>query len=249
MNKKHIVFFSGGIGSYWTAKRVAEKHGTDNLILLFTDTLIEDADLYRFLEEAAEDIGGELVWLKEGRDVWQIFFDERFLGNSRIDPCSKLLKRNMSKKYVKQFAPEDVVLYLGIDWTELHRHERAAKRWLPYKLEAPLCEKPYLSKNEMLGNCPIKVPRLYDLGFPHNNCGGFCIKAGQAHFKHLLHNLPEVYAYHENKEQEFREFIGRDVAILRKMHKGVKSPLTLKQLRGEDCDNSFDWGGCGCFLD
>jgi hypothetical protein len=29
--------FSGGIGSWATAKRVAEKHGTDDLYLLFSD--------------------------------------------------------------------------------------------------------------------------------------------------------------------------------------------------------------------
>ena len=50
---QHVVMFSGGAGSWMTAKRVAEKHGTDNLILLFADTLIEDEDLYRFLDEAA----------------------------------------------------------------------------------------------------------------------------------------------------------------------------------------------------
>lgn len=31
---KHIVMYSGGVGSWAAAKRVAEKHGTENLILL-----------------------------------------------------------------------------------------------------------------------------------------------------------------------------------------------------------------------
>jgi len=35
----------------------------------------------------------------------------------------------------------------------------------------------------------IALPRLYGLGFSHNNCGGFCIKAGQANFKLLLEIL------------------------------------------------------------
>lgn len=34
---KHVVFFSDGIGSYMTAKRVIEKHGKNNVDLLFTD--------------------------------------------------------------------------------------------------------------------------------------------------------------------------------------------------------------------
>lgn len=50
---KHVVMFSGGAGSWAAAKRVAERHGTADLTLLFTDTLMEDEDLYRFLHEAA----------------------------------------------------------------------------------------------------------------------------------------------------------------------------------------------------
>jgi hypothetical protein len=53
---KHIVMYSGGVGSWVAARRVAAQHGTDNLTLLFTDTLIEDADLYRFLIEGAANV-------------------------------------------------------------------------------------------------------------------------------------------------------------------------------------------------
>ena len=53
MNKDHLVFYSGGLSSYFTAKRVAKSYGVENLKLLFTDTMIEDEDLYRFLEESA----------------------------------------------------------------------------------------------------------------------------------------------------------------------------------------------------
>ena len=52
-DEKHVVFYSGGLGSFATALRVIEKYGTDNLTLLFTDTLIEDYDLYRFIIETA----------------------------------------------------------------------------------------------------------------------------------------------------------------------------------------------------
>lgn len=42
---------SGGEGSAFTAALVADRYGTANLRLLFTDTLAEDTDLYRFLIE------------------------------------------------------------------------------------------------------------------------------------------------------------------------------------------------------
>ncbi len=56
---KHVVMFSGGLASWAAAKRVAAENGTDALVLLFSDTLMEDEDLYRFLDQAAADVGGE----------------------------------------------------------------------------------------------------------------------------------------------------------------------------------------------
>ena len=70
MTTTHVVMFSGGVGSWMTSKRVADKYGVENLHLLFADTLMEDEDLYRFLEEAAENIGGKLIKIVEGRTPW-----------------------------------------------------------------------------------------------------------------------------------------------------------------------------------
>jgi len=118
-----------------------------------------------------------------------------------------------------------------------------------------MCEAPLWDKCQMLDELRkvgIAPPLLYGLGFPHNNCGGFCIKAGQAHFAHLLRVLPERFAFHEAQEQSLRQTLG-DVAILRDRRGGKVMPLTLRQLReriaaGEEFDR-YEWGGCGCSLD
>lgn len=254
---KHVVMFSGGLGSWAAAKRVAAAHGTDNLYLLFTDTLMEDDDLYRFISESIKKIGGKFVYLLEGRTPWEVFFDKRFLGNSLVDPCSRILKREMSKAWIEENCdPKETIIYLGIDWSEIHRYEKAKPKWLPYELEAPLCNAPYLSKEDIINLLKydkIEPPRLYALGFPHNNCGGFCVKAGQKHFIHLLTTLPEVYQYHENKEEEIRQYLGKDVSIMREQIKGQRKNLTLRQLREQyQSGGKYDeqeWGGCGCFID
>jgi len=94
------------------------------------------------------------------------------------------------------------------------------------------------------------LPRLYKWA-EHNNCGGFCVKAGQAHFARLLHNMPERYAYHESEEQVFRTRTGKDVAIMRDRSGGDTKPLTMKAFR-ESIQNGGlfdqdDEGGCNCF--
>ncbi len=255
---KHVVHFSGGVGSWAAAKRVVERYGTDDLTLLFADTLIEDEDLYRFVVQAAANVGGNFVRIAEGRDPWEVFFAVRFLGNSRVDPCSKILKRAMLDRWRNEnTTPEDSIQYVGIDWTEMHRLDRLQKRVAPWRYEAPMCDKPYLDKDQMIGALRregIEPPRLYSWGFPHNNCGGFCVKAGQAQFKLLLEKMPERYAYHEKREEELRAFLGKDVSILRDRRNGESKPITLKAFREgietKTCQpDMFEWGGCGCAID
>lgn len=256
---RHIVMFSGGIGSWAAAKRVAQAHGTDGMTLLFTDTLIEDADLYRFLGEAAANVGAPLVRIAEGRTPWQVFRDERFLGNSRADPCSRVLKRELAARWLRENCdPLSTTIYIGIDWSEAHRFDGARKRYAAdgWRLEAPMCEPPHMTKRGMLAWLKadrIAAPRLYAMGFDHNNCGGGCVKAGQGHFAILLRELPQLYAEWEDREEEMRQFLGKDVAILTDRRGGERKPLTLRELReriqaGQEIERDMI-GGCGCFME
>jgi hypothetical protein len=263
---KRVVMFSGGIGSWATAKIVAERYGTDDLYLVFADVkgsatdphIGEDEDTYRFIKQSVANIGGTYIYLNEGRDIWQLFEDQKFLGNSRVANCSKLLKQRPARKWLKENCdPADTVIYVGIDWTETHRLPAIVRNYLPYKAEAPLSEPPYRDKNELIQwakNEGLDTPRLYEMGFAHNNCGGGCVRAGQGQFKKLLETMPERFATWEAKEQHLRKVIGQDVAILNEVVNGVKKPLPLIELR-KRAESSpmlideFDIGGCACFVD
>lgn len=266
MDFKHIVMFSGGIGSWATAKIVAERYGTENLYLVFCDVkgssdnphIGEDEDTYRFIKEAVENIGGNYVYLNEGRDIWQLFEDQNFIGNSRIANCSKILKQRPARRWLKENVnPENAIIYVGIDWTETHRLPAIVKNYLPYKAEAPLTEPPYYDKKQLIEWAEsegITTPRLYEMGFAHNNCGGGCVRAGQGQFKKLLEVMPERFATWEAKEQELRKKIGQDVAILSEVKNGVKRPLPLIELRRRventpTLIDEMDLGGCGCFFE
>jgi len=256
MSRQHVVMFSGGIGSWAAAKRVAASHGTEGMTLLFADTKIEDADLYRFIREAAVNVGAPLVTLAEGRTPWEVFRDKRFLGNPRVDLCSRILKREVLDSWLAEHGdPETTTVYVGIDWSEVHRIERLAERRKPWRYEAPLCDPPYLTKDDCLAWARregLEPPRLYALGFAHNNCGGGCVKAGIGHFAHLAKALPDVFAEWEANEEKMRNQLG-DVSILRDRADGGNARLTLRTLRerveaGREID-MFEIGGCGCFVD
>lgn len=250
----HAVMFSGGVGSWAAARRVRAAHPTARILAVFADTRMEDEDLYRFLPQAAADVGAELVMLAEGRTPWEVFRDERFLGNSRVDPCSKILKRRMLDRWRNANLDQATsTIYVGIDWTEEHRYRRVRERLAPWRVEAPMCERPYQTKADMLTSlrfAGIEPPRLYGMGFSHNNCGGFCVKAGQGHFLNLLRQMPERYRFHEEQEEALRADLG-DVSILRDRVGGTSRPLPLRVFRqrveaGAQVD-LFDLGGCGCF--
>jgi len=253
--KDHLIFYSGGLASWATAMRVAEKHGTKNLRLLFTDTKMEDEDLYRFLDESAHLMNAELISIADGRTPWEVFKDVRLLGNSRLDPCSRILKREMATNWVKENYPdpESVVLYIGMAWDEEHRYKRSAQFWKPYEVQAPLLDPPYLMKDDMIKWCNkegVRHPRLYDQGYAHNNCGGFCVKSGVSQFRLLLKTNPERYKFHEEQEEAIRKFLDKDVTILRYTENKERKKITLKQLRersDKQCEMFDDWGGCGCF--
>jgi 3'-phosphoadenosine 5'-phosphosulfate sulfotransferase (PAPS reductase)/FAD synthetase len=252
-----VVQFSGGAGSWAAGKRTVERYGAENVTLLFADVSMEDPDLYRFLDEAAADLSAELVKLVDGRTPWDVFDQVRFIGNTRIDPCSRMLKREPLRAWIEEHCdPATTAVVLGIDWTEIHRFERAQPRWEPWILEAPLCDPPYVDKADviaMLVDAGIAPPALYAQGFPHNNCGGFCIKAGQAQFAQLLRVHPDRYHYHEEREEQFRATTGKDVAILRDRRGGPTKPMTLRTFRerieGQGTFDQLDWGGCGCALE
>lgn len=261
----HVVMFSGGLGSWLTARRVVDAHGPDEVVLLFADVgsgrsphAGEDEDTYRFIVEAAADVGAELVTVTDGRDIWQVFHDDRFLGNSRLANCSKLLKQRPCRAWLEEHRdPDDTTVYVGIDWTETHRLPAIEAGWAPYPVEAPMTNPPYLDRAHMLAACQaagLEVPRLYRAGFAHNNCGGFCVRSGQAQMELLLREHPDRYAFHEAEEQRLREDLGKDVAVLRDRSGPATTPLTLRAFREriEEQPSMFDpldIGGCGCFTE
>lgn len=80
-----------------------------------------------------------------------------------------------------------------------------------------------------------------------------CCRVGRTHFAHLLNVLPDRYAEHEAAEQSLRDYLGKDVSILRDRAGGDTAPLTLRALREQieagGVQDEFEWGGCGCFAD
>jgi hypothetical protein len=206
---------------------------------------------------------GRLVWLAEGRTPWEVFRDERFLGNSKADPCSKILKRQLLDRWFEANCPRPTTrCVVGLGWWERHRFEgrsgkpglrdrMAAKGWT---FVAPLIDhKPTLDKHDIRAWAEregLEVSRAYDDGFDHDNCGGECVKAGQSHWLKMLTLRPDRYGHAEGQENALRGLLG-DVAMMTERKAGKKIPLPLTEFRRrvEAREELSLVGGapCGCF--
>lgn len=272
----HVVNFSGGLCSFWAAHRVVQKHGPENVVLLFADTLIEDEDLYAFNEQASQILGVPITRIVEGRTPWQLFRDRGMIGNNLKPLCSDELKRmpldawheknclDINEEVQAQIpmfhdGRKPATIYLGFDWTEPHRLSDLRKQKPFWRVEAPMTEEPIWDKKQMESEASalgLTIPRAYRLGFPHNNCGMRCVRAGITHFVHLYHVLPEKFwewAWEEDATRRLFKHRGINTewaVILKDRRNGHSRPLTLRALArriaaGEKFPR-YDWGGCGC---
>ena len=249
------ISFSGGLGSAVSAL-VAHDAGLD-FTLLFADTLIEDDDLYRFIEDVSDRVGVPVTYLRDGRTPWQVFRDVRFHGNSRTAHCSQVLKTDQVRAWLDDNAEPDEPLVLGMDMSEQDRIDRAAARWAPRPVISLLNERDVWRPQyeEWLARYDLRRPRLYNLGFEHNNCGGFCVRAGIAHHKRLLRVFPERYAHHEAQQDAMMRDIETARPHLKETVDGEARYLTMRELRErvqlqpDLFDDEPGPTGCGCFID
>ncbi|MER2005829.1 MAG: phosphoadenosine phosphosulfate reductase family protein [Psychrobacillus sp.] len=217
LRQNHIIFFSGGKSSFSVADFVKTNYPNDNILLYFTDTQWEDEDLYRFIHEASDKLKLPMLIHSRGITPAQLMVKQRFMANNRVGTCSKELKMKVSAEYLKKgIVPEiekwynrhylreedfitNAILYFGIGFDELHREEPIRANWKPFNVEMPLIEN-IINNDHVLKKYNIRQPRLYSLGFTHNNCKGRCVKAGQGHFQNLL--MKDENTFIELMEQE-----------------------------------------------
>jgi hypothetical protein len=272
--RNHIIFFSGGQSSFVVADYVKKMFPNDQILLYFTDTLFEDEDLYRFIYEVSDKLELPLLIHADGLNPLEYMEKENFLYNSMIANCSKFLKVRVAERYLrkgivpkiekwynKHFIKQDnftdnPILYFGITFMESHRSNAIIKNWQPFEISMPLMEK-YIDVDKLYKQYNIEIPRLYKLGFSHNNCGGRCIKGGQGHWLHLLKTDYKAF----EQMRDFELMMNSKINIAKET-KGVKYSFlkrrgknyTLRELENDYHNRPnnidiFDIGGCGCFID
>lgn len=221
----------------------------------------EARDLYRFLWQLSHALDIPITRLEDGRTIWRVFADNKafrlWAGEGFVHKCSEVLKRQMVKKWIQRhFAPGDYSIVLGMGWDEQRRVNIARAYWRqalgwPVDVYSPLtvsADNCHTSK--WLAVADVEVPAAYTDGFEHNNCGGGCVSAGQAHFAQLYKTRRDVYLYWAYMEMQIQRVIGRGVTIMKDERGGTSRPMSLyafiPRIEAGDYPR-LDWGACGCF--
>lgn len=199
---EHVVGFSGGAASAVCAKIVRDTFGSATLLFHNTHTEPIDNDVFR--ASVAKFLGLPITEDSDGRDIWQVFRDERMLGNGRNTMCSRILKQERSLAYLKAHQP--ATLYLGYTLEEGGRAQRALGRYAVEGINVafPLIEHK-LGKAECLhriSNCwGLSLPSRYDF-LNHANCIP-CVKGKKAYWGLMYLKERQAWDRAVQAEKEF----------------------------------------------
>lgn len=177
----HIVGFSGGIASSVTASLVLRDH--PDAVLLYHSTKTEPADNDRFRADVSHYLGAPITEDSDGRDIWQVFDDEGFLGSGRNTMCSRILKQERSLSYLK--AHSLATLHIGFTVDEWVRAQRTFARYAQHNIEVrfPLIEQ-RIGKDECFHRVTkcwgLRPPQMYEWA-DHANCIP-CVKGKKAYW-------------------------------------------------------------------
>jgi hypothetical protein len=233
---KYAMSLSGGVASAVAADRAIGRYGKEDVILWFADTKWEDADLYRFMADCLTRWGMKQETYTDGRTPLEVAEHKQLIPNSKVAPCSFILKVEPFRAFIAKI-PGAVTVLLGLDWKEMHRMEAPTKAYeaIGAQVDFPLMWKPYEYRpyqDVVRHDWGIEPPRLYKLGYPHNNCAGRCVKQGVHEWIRTLIHFPARFEEMKNWEQAQREKGGprANRTICREEVNGEKRPITLAEI-------------------
>ena len=210
---KIAVWFSCGAASAVALKLTVEKYGVDNVRAVNNPVKEEQYDNLRFLKDVSNWVGIDIEQVKNKNfpkaSVVEVFNKRKGMSFPMGAPCTVELK----KRARQQWEAENPVDYhvLGFTFDEKRRHERfiltERSNVLPILIDAKMTKDDCF---RFLSYAGIKLPKIYEHGFPNANCIG-CVKATSPTYWNLVRKeFPEVY---EQRSQQSRKLGSKLVRV------------------------------------
>ena len=157
----------------------------------------EDADNLRFRADVESWLGVPVETVSSSRyltnsavDVWE---KRKFMSGPKGAPCTIELKKMARQEWEKNNRADWHVL--GFTADEKTRHDRFVlterSNVLPVLIDAGITK---AECYRILLAAGLKLPRVYDMGYPNANCIG-CVKAtSPTYWNHVRKMHPDVFA-------------------------------------------------------
>lgn len=188
-----IVWVSAGAASAVAGKLAQAKHG--EVIFAYCETGGEHPDNVRFLADLESWYGQEVIHLRSEKyaSTWEVWEDRSYLAGIDGAPCTRELKMEPRLKFQR---PGDLHVFgYTADKPDILRANRLRLNWPDMLVETPLIDGG-LDKRAclaMVENAGMKLPVLYGLGFPNNNCIP-CVKAtSPAYWSLVRREFPDEF--------------------------------------------------------
>lgn len=208
-----VVWFSCGVASAVAAKLTLEKYADQTVRVVNSPVVEEDRDNLRFRVDVEAWLGVPIETAINPKfpkcsasEVWDKM---KFMSGPKGAPCTAQLKKQARYTWEKQNQPDWHVL--GFTFDERHRFNRfiqtERENVLPVLIDAGITKARCF---ELIGEAGIKVPRIYDMGYPNANCIG-CVKAtSPTYWNHVRKKHPEIF---NRRAEQSREIGARLVRV------------------------------------
>jgi hypothetical protein len=181
-------------------------------------------------------------------DPWTAFEQAKYIGNTRVDVCSRALKREPRRAFTDRLVNAEICV--GFNWSEMDRYEKAIQ--YESNLIAPLAQD-FVNTDVLWSKfhaiSGIDAGSAYDLGFMHDNCSGACVKAGLGQWAELYKHRPNVYLWCETRMTLMMLENPKLRPFLRKTVNGETVYLSLAEYRINYLDKGTaiidDYVSCG----
>ena len=217
---KHLVCYSGGHSSALVALEVANRFGTENLLLVNHDihSSSEHHSIKTFKKEVAAFIGVPITYVNmenwDTKDQFDVVIEAgAFKVGNGSALCTNRMKTRPFEKYLKESFPAGTAtIYYGFDRNEFDRIQRRSSHLgnMGYKTDYPLAlwsERHYYSTLDI----GIEPPTTYS-NFKHANCIG-CLKASKQHWYTVFCLRPDIWEKAKHAEHEIGYTILRYVSL------------------------------------
>lgn len=189
-----VCWFSCGAASAVATKLALKKYSDSHEVVVARCVVKEEhTDNDRFASDCEKWFGVPIVNLtaeEYGGSVYNVIMRRKYISGVAGAPCTMLLKKNVREKFQR---PTDTHVF-GYCFEEQERFD-ALLDANNIDVVAPLIESNLTHANclAIIQDAGIELPKMYQLGYQHNNCVG-CVKAtGAGYWNKIRKDFPAQF--------------------------------------------------------